>query len=516
MSPALLRPLPMGGMSQEFRSPRLETAIAPVTASTERSTSPSLLTSLLPMGMSGSMPPECTEGERRQHSMTDVIQVPEVCNGSMSPVCNERDVPLSRTWCRQHGMMDVFPVPEVCNTPRTVAAQPEIAPDINNDLPVVPNGKPPAMMVAGSSQSSPPSRSPSPKPTAKSSLRGSAKSSAKVLPSSKPSPKSSLKPSPNTSASLKPSANTLRSASSSDRRSAPKPSPKPSPKSSPTPSPKPSPSPSPLPSRSSTPLQRSNKKSLSQSLPEPSPKPSPKSSAKPSRNPSPNPSPKPSPNPSPQPSRNPSPMRPSGRTSAGKSDLQARAGTQGGMSEVGNSGLSRQQSSASVSAVAAARRPMSRTGSTAQLSISFPQNDPRSFVQALSKTDMSELKKLIPSCQVVVKLMQAVSILFEERLEWTTAKKMLGNANFLQRMLDFDQNRVTDSKLQKLEKYIQDPEFQEDEMEKISKSAKCLCSWVRGIYYRSNIRRSERGGKDGKRGSSSTKKGKLPGRQQGS
>lgn len=127
--------------------------------------------------------------------------------------------------------------------------------------------------------------------------------------------------------------------------------------------------------------------------------------------------------------------------------------------------------------------PLPPTGSTAQAKGGVPpQHDPRSAIQTLSRTDISELRELIPSSQLVVRTMQAVSILIGERPDWVTAKRMLGNASFLQRLLDVSVNKVGDAKLRKLEKYIQDPEFQEDKLGKINKAAKCLCVWVHGIY----------------------------------
>ena len=49
---------------------------------------------------------------------------------------------------------------------------------------------------------------------------------------------------------------------------------------------------------------------------------------------------------------------------------------------------------------------------------------------------------------------------------------MLGEPGFLKRMVDYDKDHISDSSLKRLKKYIDNPKFQPEHVEKVSKVSK--------------------------------------------
>ncbi len=64
---------------------------------------------------------------------------------------------------------------------------------------------------------------------------------------------------------------------------------------------------------------------------------------------------------------------------------------------------------------------------------------------------------------------------------WESAKKLLGEMNFLQSLLEFDKENIPASIIDKIKPYIDDPEFHPSKIQKISQAATSLCAWVRAI-----------------------------------
>ena len=47
--------------------------------------------------------------------------------------------------------------------------------------------------------------------------------------------------------------------------------------------------------------------------------------------------------------------------------------------------------------------------------------------------------------------------------------------------MDYDKDNIPDSTLKKLKKYMDNPKFNPDDVEKVSKACKSLCMWVRAM-----------------------------------
>lgn len=73
------------------------------------------------------------------------------------------------------------------------------------------------------------------------------------------------------------------------------------------------------------------------------------------------------------------------------------------------------------------------------------------------------------------------------RIDWASAKQLLGDANLLKKLMDYDKDNIKPQILQKLQKYITNPDFIPDKVEKVSKACKSLCMWVRAMDLYSTV-----------------------------
>jgi len=62
-----------------------------------------------------------------------------------------------------------------------------------------------------------------------------------------------------------------------------------------------------------------------------------------------------------------------------------------------------------------------------------------------------------------------VSDYFLSRTDWATAKGVLGDSNFLKLLYEYDKDHVPEPLLKKLKKYIDNPRFTPEAVERVSK-----------------------------------------------
>ncbi|KXS09529.1 hypothetical protein M427DRAFT_128896 [Gonapodya prolifera JEL478] len=101
-----------------------------------------------------------------------------------------------------------------------------------------------------------------------------------------------------------------------------------------------------------------------------------------------------------------------------------------------------------------------------------------SALDALDKKDIAELKVFSKPPDLVMLVMEAVCILFKVKADWDSSKKLLADPQFMKKMVEFDKDNIPDSILKKLRKYIENPSFTPDAVEKVSKACKSICMWV--------------------------------------
>ncbi|RXN25582.1 dynein heavy chain axonemal [Labeo rohita] len=108
-------------------------------------------------------------------------------------------------------------------------------------------------------------------------------------------------------------------------------------------------------------------------------------------------------------------------------------------------------------------------------------------LNALDKADISEIRVFTKPPDLVMTVMEAVCILLNNKTDWASAKQLLGDGNFLKKLMDYDKDNIKPQILQKLQKYITNPDFVPDKVEKVSKACKSMCMWVRAMDLYSRV-----------------------------
>eukprot|EP00928_Gymnodinium_smaydae_P068046 TRINITY_DN5109_c0_g4_i2.p1 TRINITY_DN5109_c0_g4~~TRINITY_DN5109_c0_g4_i2.p1 ORF type:complete len:3873 (+),score=1233.23 TRINITY_DN5109_c0_g4_i2:1305-11621(+) len=99
-------------------------------------------------------------------------------------------------------------------------------------------------------------------------------------------------------------------------------------------------------------------------------------------------------------------------------------------------------------------------------------------LDALDKKDIQEIKSFAKPPTLVMMTMEAVNVLLQEKVDWDTAKKVLGDTKFLERLKGFDKDNIPPKVLKVLEKYVNKPEYTPESVGNQSKAAKSLCMWT--------------------------------------
>ncbi|XP_053596859.1 dynein axonemal heavy chain 6 [Microplitis demolitor] len=102
-------------------------------------------------------------------------------------------------------------------------------------------------------------------------------------------------------------------------------------------------------------------------------------------------------------------------------------------------------------------------------------------LQSLNKSDINEIKVFNKPPHLVRYVMEAVCLLLGEKTDWPTAKLILSDVRFLDRLINFPKDDIDDKLLKKLQSYLNNPEFVPNTVAKQSKVCKSICIWVRAI-----------------------------------
>ncbi|EFJ52773.1 dynein heavy chain 3 [Volvox carteri f. nagariensis] len=102
-------------------------------------------------------------------------------------------------------------------------------------------------------------------------------------------------------------------------------------------------------------------------------------------------------------------------------------------------------------------------------------------LSALNKTDIIEIKTFTKPPPLVQTTMEGVCILLQEKPDWETAKRLLGETTFIKRLMEYDRDNIPDKVVRNLKRVIDDPTFTPDQVAKQSRAAQSLCLWVRAM-----------------------------------
>ncbi|ETW06912.1 hypothetical protein H310_03027 [Aphanomyces invadans] len=98
----------------------------------------------------------------------------------------------------------------------------------------------------------------------------------------------------------------------------------------------------------------------------------------------------------------------------------------------------------------------------------------------INKLHITEMKSFTSPPDLVRLVMQAVCVLLGHGASptWDDALFVLCDMKFLDRLKFFDKDNIQDSVMRKLDKFIQHPKFNEEEMKRASIASTSLCRWV--------------------------------------
>jgi dynein heavy chain len=99
-------------------------------------------------------------------------------------------------------------------------------------------------------------------------------------------------------------------------------------------------------------------------------------------------------------------------------------------------------------------------------------------LNSLNKADITEMKSFKSPPPLVLMTMEGISILLGEPLGWDSAKKIMADLNFIKRLMEFNKDSITPAVQKKLQKYINDPQFLPEIVQKQSNAATSMCMWV--------------------------------------
>ncbi len=101
----------------------------------------------------------------------------------------------------------------------------------------------------------------------------------------------------------------------------------------------------------------------------------------------------------------------------------------------------------------------------------------------LNKSEIVELKAMRAPPMAVQQVAEATFLLFAMQPKYENFVKLVNSSpNFIDDLNRFDVESVADFTLSALNKYISDPNFNKEYIEKISRFAAALCSWIRYVH----------------------------------
>ncbi|XP_013098623.2 dynein axonemal heavy chain 2 [Stomoxys calcitrans] len=102
-------------------------------------------------------------------------------------------------------------------------------------------------------------------------------------------------------------------------------------------------------------------------------------------------------------------------------------------------------------------------------------------LDALNKKDVAEVKSYGRPPMKIEKVMEAVLILIGKEPTWENAKKVLGEATFLNDLKNFDRDNISDKTLKRIALYTKNPELEPDKVAVVSVACKSLMQWIMAI-----------------------------------
>ena len=102
-------------------------------------------------------------------------------------------------------------------------------------------------------------------------------------------------------------------------------------------------------------------------------------------------------------------------------------------------------------------------------------------IHLLKKGDIVEIRLYTHPPEIVRQVMTALCLLLQQPSDWNSIKHLLANKSFIQMIINFDKDHVSDVILEKLQVYVRDPRFHPDNVDTVSGACKSICKWMFAI-----------------------------------
>eukprot|EP00762_Andalucia_godoyi_P004499 ANDGO_05184.mRNA.1 Dynein-1-beta heavy chain len=102
-------------------------------------------------------------------------------------------------------------------------------------------------------------------------------------------------------------------------------------------------------------------------------------------------------------------------------------------------------------------------------------------LESLSKSDVSEVRAYAKPPPDVQTTLSAVMVVLKKQPTWDEAKRVMGDANFLSMLMNYDASNLSDALLSKISKFTSREDFTPELVGKVSRAASGMCLWVHAI-----------------------------------
>jgi len=102
-------------------------------------------------------------------------------------------------------------------------------------------------------------------------------------------------------------------------------------------------------------------------------------------------------------------------------------------------------------------------------------------LDSLDKKDISELKSFAKPPPAVQTVMEAICILFDQKPDWDSSKKLLADTNFMTNLQTYDKDNISLPVQKKIKKYVAMDIMQVDNVKKVSVAATSLAMFVHAM-----------------------------------
>ena len=99
-------------------------------------------------------------------------------------------------------------------------------------------------------------------------------------------------------------------------------------------------------------------------------------------------------------------------------------------------------------------------------------------LKGLDKKDITEMKSFANPPKAVKTVLEVVCILLKQKPDWDTAKKVMTDSQFMNKLQKYDKDNIDPKIITRMKKdYLEHPDFQIENVKKVSKAATSLCMW---------------------------------------